>query len=87
MFREKILRYVPQVDDMKRQSSITQMTLMRRNITEAIMMFMIWGWSCESWLDEWSLLLTKTETQQLLVIKIKKMNSFDKICRNLELQG
>ena len=59
--------YVPKIDEMKKQSSITQLNLLRKNIREAIMMFMVWGWSCESWIDEWSLLLTEDEIKQAQV--------------------
>ena len=74
MFREKILSYVPHTEEMRSQSTLTRMHLMRKNLSQAIMMMMVWGFSCESWQDEWSLMLTEAEIQQAMVFSIKLLS-------------
>ena len=68
MFREKILSYVQRTEEMRSQSTFTQLHLMRKNLSQAMMMMMVWGCSCESWQDEWSLMLTEAEMMQLWVL-------------------
>ena len=67
MFRERVQNYIPQLDEMTKKPSHILMNLLMKNMGQSSVMFLVWGFNCDSWINELSIILTEDETHQLLV--------------------
>ena len=62
-----MLNYVTELDEMKEHPVEIRFKLLTKNIEEAMMLFVVYGFNAKSWIDEYNLAFSEIETNHLLV--------------------
>ena len=61
------MNYVTELEGMEGHPDDLKLKLLRSNIEEAEMLFVVYGFNAKSWIEEFNLAFTEIETQELLV--------------------
>ena len=68
------MNYVTELEGMEGHPDDLKLKLLRNNIEEAEMLFVVYGFNAKSWIEEFNLAFTEIETQELLVNITTRLN-------------